>query len=567
MQIEQTLISQNRTDVRGSGGGVQNDQGTLRITNSEISSNRTPLSEGGGLHNSGIARLQGVTFLGNQATAGGGIFNTNTLTLINSTISTNFVTSGGGGGLLNEGLVLLNNAAIAFNQANRIDGSFPPNLNGDGLGGGVLQRGTLLFWNTIIANNKDYRTETPTPDCAGELRSRGHNIVGNSSGCRLVSESDRVNEGLLKDIDPLLNPDAEINENGAPGRTHALLPGSPAINAGWVNPPPPDPGEPGSDLGLACAETDQRGVHRPQGSACDIGAYEKKITGTIGPGGGTLTDAAGSGATFSVGPGVLSTETSLFIDVVPGPGISPPVGFELATKFLNVTLDPNPGPLPGPGATLTLPLSVSLASGTALILFKFDPVNRTFINTDIVGTVNSGGATATFRGVTEFSTFVGASGVKKINNRLDLVKTRLTYNPNPVDNAPAGVFTIASTFKNRSSTPLRNLFFKVIILSGGNLVFNADGGPGGAGAIVSVPAVALGPNKTLDPGESFTAEFKIGLKKRLPFLFFADAYAVPMSGVPGLTTLSEDKGFQFDVTEEHLQAAIAQTIYLPIMIK
>lgn len=64
-------------------------------------------------------------------------------------------------------------------------------------------------------------------------------------------------------VDPLLGP---LQDNGGPTFTHALLAGSPAIDTG-------NPALLGSG-GSACEATDQRGVARPQGSACDIGAYE-----------------------------------------------------------------------------------------------------------------------------------------------------------------------------------------------------------------------------------------------------------------------------------------------------
>ncbi len=64
-------------------------------------------------------------------------------------------------------------------------------------------------------------------------------------------------------MNPLLGP---LANNGGPTQTHALLAGSPAIDAG-------NPATPGSG-GNACEATDQRGYARPAGLACDIGAYE-----------------------------------------------------------------------------------------------------------------------------------------------------------------------------------------------------------------------------------------------------------------------------------------------------
>ena len=128
----------------------------------------------------------------------------------------------------------------------------------------------------------------------------------------------------------------------------------------------------------------------------------------VGATGGTVTDPAGSGATFSVGAGVLPGDTQVFIDVIPDPGVSPLPGFiGPATVFVNFTLVPNPSPLLPPGATITLPLAFPLPVGTPLPLFEFDPPSGTLIDTGVVGTVDPGGITATFSGVTDFSVFVG----------------------------------------------------------------------------------------------------------------------------------------------------------------
>jgi hypothetical protein len=67
-----------------------------------------------------------------------------------------------------------------------------------------------------------------------------------------------IGPGDLPGVAPLLGP---LANNGGPTDTHALLAGSPAIDAGGI-----------------CAPTDQRGVTRPQGPACDIGAFEAPAT-------------------------------------------------------------------------------------------------------------------------------------------------------------------------------------------------------------------------------------------------------------------------------------------------
>ena len=106
------------------------------------------------------------------------------------------------------------------------------------------------------------------PDCSGTFSSQGHNLIGRNDGCSGFTNGvngDKVGSGASP-INPLLGALANY---GGPTQTHALIPGSPAIDAG--NPLPPGGG------GFACAGTDQRGVARPQGAACDIGAVEHRV--------------------------------------------------------------------------------------------------------------------------------------------------------------------------------------------------------------------------------------------------------------------------------------------------
>ncbi len=59
------------------------------------------------------------------------------------------------------------------------------------------------------------------------------------------------------------------------------------------------------------------------------------------------------------------------------------------------------------------------------------------------------------------------------------------------------------------ATRLSTCFFEIVTLTGGNVGLNADGGPGGVGSTVSVPAIDLGPDGVLSPGESFVIDFEM----------------------------------------------------------
>lgn len=148
---------------------------------------------------------------------------------------------------------------------------------------------------------------------------------------------------------------------------------------------------------------------------------------------------------------------------------------------------------------------------------------------------------------------VGATGV----NRFLLPKgLKSAYNPMPVANAPAGVYTLSATFVNRASRPLEQLSYRTLILTGQNLVLNALGGPMGVGGVVKGPA-------TVAPGATFTIDFVIGLQQKAPFLFLPSAYGLITDVV---ATEADDAGVSYAVTAEELGVpATTNQLYLPFV--
>ena len=108
--------------------------------------------------------------------------------------------------------------------------------------------------NTIIAANQ---ASLEGADCSGIVTSLGHNLVGSGDHCGLQATASDLVGTSAQPVDARLGA---LENNGGPTETHALLLGSPAIDTGGDGP----------DL-----STDQRGLARPQGSASDIGAYER----------------------------------------------------------------------------------------------------------------------------------------------------------------------------------------------------------------------------------------------------------------------------------------------------
>jgi len=139
--------------------------------------------------------------------------------------------------------------------------------------------------------------------------------------------------------------------------------------------------------------------------------------GTIEPTGGSVTDDVfGSRARITVPPGALPARTTISIDVLEAPpNIPVPQGFNTpATRFVNIDLIPHPmagiGP---PGYTITIPLAGALPVGTVLELFRLDPISGNLIRArgvtaaPVTGTVDPGGQSATFTGISSFSMIVG----------------------------------------------------------------------------------------------------------------------------------------------------------------
>jgi hypothetical protein len=343
LTLNDDIIAENRADADGlgssesggiaEGGGVAVSKGVLTLLDSSLAGNSAStvggsgrgggIAEGGGLYSAGGLVLEGDEFVGNVADARGGqgpsstgqsggiaegggaaVLAVGPVDASTSTFAANTVDAsagpGGNGGigegggifaLSNEPLVSLSDLTVAENIVRAL-----PNGIADGGGAdiGANSPGVMTLTNATIsantaegepsasgggdaylggANTKVENTlvsggvsSAGKENCTGVPTSLGHNL-DSLDQCNFHAAGDLIR------TDPLLG---SLQDNGGPTRTLALSAGSPAIDAG------------GNE---GCPTTDQRGVRRPQGSACDIGAFE------VAPASASTAPATGVGLT------------------------------------------------------------------------------------------------------------------------------------------------------------------------------------------------------------------------------------------------------------------------------
>jgi predicted outer membrane repeat protein len=258
--ISSTVFNSNTATNGGQGAGMYNEGSSPSLTNvvflnnDAVESLTDPGGHGGGIYNDASSPVLGsVTFNGNSATeSGGAMYNTSSSSpsITNATFQGN--TAGSGGAIYNQSSTpTLTNVTVSGNSA--------------GFGGGIYNFSS----NAVLKNVVLWGDEAPSggPELYNLFSTP---TISNSviqGGCALPSCTNIIT------ADPLLQA---LASNGGFTRTMALGAGSPAIDAG---------------TNTGCPGADQRGITRPQGQTCDIGAYEVDyftISGNAGIGGTSL---------------------------------------------------------------------------------------------------------------------------------------------------------------------------------------------------------------------------------------------------------------------------------------
>jgi hypothetical protein len=250
------------------GGGIYGE-GSLTVLNSTVRNNRARGSEaaGGGIWNDGPITIENSTIntntvLGSQG-SGGGVLANGELSITNSTVSGNRVNSfsGVGGGLYSLGDVTLSYSTVVANFANTSAGGLAS------IETSIAIRNSIVAANTSELGNRDLSTDSSSLTVL-------YSLIGDNSDTSLEPTPVGMPDGngnligtAEAPIDPLVSP---LADNGGPTSTHALLPGSPAVDSGMPDIVAGQDGVPAYD---------QRGPGFPRiaGPRVDMGAFEVEV--------------------------------------------------------------------------------------------------------------------------------------------------------------------------------------------------------------------------------------------------------------------------------------------------
>jgi hypothetical protein len=394
----------------GFSGGI-NANGNLTLNNDVITANHA--NTGGGIGAAfGSLTLNNVTVSGNTANQAAGIYVAEEIvTITNSTISGNVATDTGGIRLDDNGStdsLTIVNSTIANNTASgstdsaiRVtvnngesatlvltDDTISRNtLTGNGVGGVnlvPLNGGTInaTLNGTIVSGNTANNSEA---DLSGTFNvASSHNLIG--TGGTLTNGT---NGNIVGVSNPLL---AQLGNYGGTTQTMALLPGSPALDAGAAF----------DDANNQPITADERGVLRQEGAAPDIGAFESRGFTITATGGATQSTSV-----YSVFPTLLSVHVASF-----DPGLTDLTGafvtFTAPGSGTSATFSTNPIALDSNGNASTAVIANSIAGGPYTVAATapgiISPASFSLTNTSLSATIQLSNLTQTYSGSPEAPT-------------------------------------------------------------------------------------------------------------------------------------------------------------------
>lgn len=379
VELENSTVRDNEVVAgkggTGQGGGVFVQDGTLVIRNSTIDGNRA-----------------NAQYKPSANTRGGGILVFRTSLIMSGSTLSNNVIAGLGGGLYS--LVSpfhVTNSTVSGNTALR--GSAIYKFAGNSIGSldhvtitknnrtlstlpAVI--GDMTIQNSIIAGNNEnlpFNILVHSPDLGDGTVSLGNNVFGvaGSNSPALVA-GDSIGD-FAAPLDPMLAP---LQDNGGPTYTHAVLPGSPALDA--ANP-------------IASQPVDQRGLIRPQGSGPDIGAFELESFTSLcnGDGGDQLgcTDCpcANNAAPGTPGGCLNSVGNSALLSASGDTSVSQPALSTIDLRFGIAGVPPNSYCILNSGSAVApnTPSSPCFGQNSGIASIEFNGLRCAILNTRRAG--------------------------------------------------------------------------------------------------------------------------------------------------------------------------------------
>ncbi len=254
VQISQSQFIENDSVARG--GGLFADSGTLTVSTSLFSGNSAETLGGGIQINRANVSVSETTFVGNEAATGGALAvqGRGSLMVSGSTFTENIAVAGGAISNNDAINITIKNSTISYNQATLGGSAFDTFVNSD-----VSIINSTIVGNEVasIAGAAIFRA-----DGAGSFLLQNSIVAGNTRS-QFAGNYTGSNNILQQSLEGLIDP--VLSDNGGPTETHALLPGSAALDAG------------SNSAALTAGLTqDQRGsvFKRIYGDTVDIGAYE-----------------------------------------------------------------------------------------------------------------------------------------------------------------------------------------------------------------------------------------------------------------------------------------------------
>jgi CSLREA domain-containing protein len=442
--------------VAESGGGIYNAQGNLAVINSTLSTNTSNGASGGGIYNwQGTLTVKNSTFSGNNALGGGGgaIYNDyGTISVINSTFSGNNAANGGGAIYNDHSQGLPDGLAIT-------NSTFSGNISNPG-SSLYNASGPVTLHNTILATGNAL-----WGNCIGTITNGGNNL----------DDGETCNWGFTSGSMSSTNPKlALLGDYGGPTQTYALLAGSPAINTG-------------NDAICTAAPVnalDQRGLTRPQGTHCDIGAYEAALQSgppyvvnsladtddmvcSSAPGGCTMREAINAANLLAGADTITLSVSGTILLGKTLPIITDPAGLTIDSSGQTVTLNGDHkvrAMQVNPGASLTMDHLTLMNGMTVLMGFLeencgagiFNYGTLVVLNSTFSGnTAENGGGICSLGTLTvNNSTFSGNSAATGggIANSGTLNVTNSTFSTNTAEILGGGIYSPQSTANISNST-------------------------------------------------------------------------------------------------------------------